>query len=229
MGPEVSGNPARSPPIPGPHRRDAQETAIIKRGVSKSLISSNCMYFRTFPTQQFDHEGQQCSTFNQIRFAELNCQSRDGAQPIPNRVEGIPRNKIPFHVCAPASPGGWFAVQLSNRAYAGRAVRHSGRRQRQFEQKRGRSFKKSGYWRLGSVVYEIIQRFTCRSGLDRHSRDCAHGGIRSWRGRRRSRVGRGRWRSRFYRGEHACSGFTVPGFSPGFRDCRLPVGLTPTS
>src|ERR1700738_1984707 len=42
IGPEVSGNPARSPPIPGPHRRAAQETASIKRGVRKSLISSNC-------------------------------------------------------------------------------------------------------------------------------------------------------------------------------------------
>src|SRR5215813_1713691 len=33
IGPEVSGRPARSPPIPGPHRRADQETVSINKGV----------------------------------------------------------------------------------------------------------------------------------------------------------------------------------------------------
>src|ERR1700731_485215 len=78
------------------------------------------------------------------------------------------------------------------------------------------------------IVYEINQRFTCRSGLGRHSSDDARGCIcsrgrrwwgrrRSWWGRRRSRIRRRRRRSRIWQGGggHAFVGGGGHGFGGG--------------
>jgi len=43
IGPDVSGSPARSPPIPGPQRRAAQDTVNINSGVRMSLTNNSCM------------------------------------------------------------------------------------------------------------------------------------------------------------------------------------------
>jgi hypothetical protein len=97
IGPEVSGNPARNPPIPDPHRRAAQETAIIKRGVSKSLISGSCKYFRN-------------SRLNSSTYADVGPAGKIGELPWLMHLASLPVRRVR---CVPLSQTILFPIRIA--------------------------------------------------------------------------------------------------------------------